>query len=94
MAPAAIAADAVTVLGERRLDPVPGDPATPARAEQPEHAEKAERRYEVILAAGGERFRAVLAESAAAEPRPESCGKAFGTPLELRLLSLEKDGRL
>jgi len=77
-------ADAVTVLGERRLDPVPG---APAQAD-----ERTERRYEVRLAtAGGDRFRAVLAESEAAEPRPESCGKAFGTPLELRLLSLEKD---
>jgi Sucrase/ferredoxin-like len=94
------AADAVTVLGERRLDPVPGDPAASAEAQQSEQAgqaaetEQAERRYEVSLAAGDDRFRAVLAESAAVEPRPESCGKAFGTPLELRLLSLEKDGKL
>ena len=115
------ATDAVTVLGERRLDPVPGDPANAgpaaggtddAQAEplapvpgdpadagsgvgaQNSRAEYAERRYEVSLAAGGDRFRAVLAESAAAEPRPESCGKAFGTPLELRLVSLEKDGKL
>jgi Sucrase/ferredoxin-like len=120
------AADAVTVLGERRLDPVPGDPANAgstagggdaqakrldsvagdpanagsaagaedAQAERAEQTERPERRYEVSLASGGDRFRAVLAESAAAEPRPESCGKAFGTPLELRLVSLEKDGRL
>ncbi|HWG27517.1 sucrase ferredoxin [Actinospica sp.] len=70
------AADAVVVLGERLLDPVPDGPS---------------RRHEVILDAGGHRFRAVLAESPAAEPRPESCGKAFGNPLELRLISLEKD---
>jgi len=69
------AADAVTVLGERRLVA----------------SEGAERRHEVLLSAGGDRFRAVLAESEAAEPRPESCGKSFGTPLELRLVSLEKD---
>jgi hypothetical protein len=76
------AADTVTVLGERLLGPVPG--AAPAQGE---------RRYEVDLAlSDGGRFRAVLAESEAAEPRPESCGKALGTPLELRLLSLEKDG--
>ena len=118
------AADAVVVLGERLLDPVPGAPklaaaeaqaqatspaVTPAPAERryevtlaaPEAQApvtatavapaSAERRYEVALTAGGDRFRAVLAESAAAEPRPESCGKAFGTPLELRLVSLEKD---
>ena len=88
------AADAVTVLGERLLDPVPGDPAAPEQAERTEQTEHTERRYEVSLAAGDDRFRAVLAESAAVEPRPESCGKAFGTPLELRLLSLEKDGKL
>ena len=69
------AADAVTVLGERRLDA----------------SEGADRRHEVRLSADGDRFRAVLAESEAAEPRPESCGKSFGTPLELRLVSLEKD---
>jgi hypothetical protein len=88
------AADAVTVLGERRLDPVPGAPAHAGADAGTEHAqaERAERRYEVSLASADDRFRAVLAESAAAEPRPESCGKAFGTPLELRLLSLEKDG--
>jgi Sucrase/ferredoxin-like len=77
--------DAVLVLGERILDPLPGDPAR-AASETP-----AERRYEVSLTAGGDRFRAVLAEAEAAEPRPESCGKAFGTPLELRLVRLEKD---
>lgn len=70
------AADAVVVLGERLLDPVPDGPA---------------RRHEVTLAAAGDRFRAVLAESPAVEPRPESCGKTFGNPLELRLVSLEKD---
>jgi hypothetical protein len=79
------ATDAVLVLGERLLDPLPGDPAH-TTSEAP-----AERRYEVLLAAGDGRFRAVLAEAEAAEPRPESCGKAFGTPLELRLISLEKE---
>jgi hypothetical protein len=77
------AADAVTVLGERSLDPLPGGRAPSA----------AEHRYEVTLAlvAGGERFRAVVGESPAAEARPESCGKALGNPLELRVLSLEKE---
>lgn len=70
------AADAVTVLGERSWEEA-----------------GAETRHEVTLAVvDGGRFRAVLAESPAAEPRPESCGKAFGTPLELRVVSLEKDG--
>lgn len=69
--------DAVAVLAERQLEPVPDGP---------------DRRYEVSLDVGGVRYRAVLAESAAAEPRPESCGKPFGKPLELRLVSLEKDG--
>jgi hypothetical protein len=69
--------DAVAVLAERQLEPVPDGP---------------DRRYEVTLDVGGVRYRAVLAESAAAEPRPESCGKPFGKPLELRLVSLEKDG--
>ena len=70
------APDAVVVLGENRLEPVPDGPG---------------QRYEVTLGVGEARFRAVLAESAAAEPRPESCGKAFGNPLELSLVSLEKD---
>jgi hypothetical protein len=87
------AADAVTVLGERRLDPVPGASAQAGADAGTGHAQ-AERRYAVSLASGEDRFRAVLAEAAAAEPRPESCGKAFGNPLELRLLSLEKDGKL
>ena len=79
-------ADAVVVLGERRLGPVPGDPAD---ADAPAAAG---RRYEVALACGDDRFTAVLAEAEAAEPRPESCGKAFGTPLELSLVSLKKHG--
>ena len=89
------APDAIVVRGERLLDPLPGDPARDqASAEAGAGASRSsgvERRYEVSLAAGGHRFRAVLAEAEAAEPRPESCGKAFGTPLELRLLSLEKE---
>lgn len=68
--------DKVAVLSELRLAPVPDGPS---------------RRYEVLLAVGGDRFRAVLAESAAAEARPESCGKTFGNPLELRLVTLEKE---
>ncbi|HTJ69057.1 MAG TPA: sucrase ferredoxin [Actinospica sp.] len=72
------------------------------RAELQEHAADAvvvtaeesigDDHYEVHLSTADQRFRALLAESPAAEPRPESCGKAFGTPLELRLISLEKDG--
>jgi hypothetical protein len=76
------AADAVTVLGRRALDPTPNGAAS---------SDGDERRYEVALSAGGRRFRALVSEVPAAEPRPESCGKSPGNPLELRVLSLEKD---
>jgi hypothetical protein len=105
--------DAVHVLGERSLDPLPGAPAQPAGAVEVDEnvdvheAEAAsvatatstdpgeprrhdEHRYEVSLAAAGGRFRVVVAEAPAAEPRPESCGKAPGQPLELRVLRVEK----
>jgi hypothetical protein len=72
------APDAVQVLGESRL------------ADEPGADGQGVHRYEVRLSAGDGRYRAVLSEAPAAEPRPESCGKAFGTPLELRLVSLEK----
>jgi hypothetical protein len=75
------APDAVEVLGERSLDPLPG-----AGTPSPDT-----RRYEVRLASGGAAFRAEVLEAPADEPRPESCGKAPGNPLELRVLRLEKD---
>lgn len=92
------APDAIAVLGQRALDPLPG-PAAPSADGRtgpdplPEGAAPSadEHRYEVTLTAGGRRFRAVLSEAPAFEPRPESCGKAPGNPLELRVLSLEKD---
>jgi hypothetical protein len=62
-------ADAVRVLGERRLD---------------------ERRWSVELAAGDLSYRVLLTESAAREPRPESCGKPFGTPPQLQVTGIEK----
>ena len=37
-------------------------------------------------------YRALIEQSAAAEPRPESCGKDFGRPAELRVSSLEALG--
>jgi len=76
------APDAVRVLGERSLDPLPG-----AAGPSPDT-----HRYEVRLAAGEAVFRAEVAETAAAHPRPESCGKAPGNPLELCVLRLEKEG--
>lgn len=74
------APDAVRVLDERSLDPVPGGGPSPDT-----------HRYEVRLAVGDAVFRAEVGESAAAEARPESCGKAPGRPLELGVLRLEKD---
>ncbi len=70
-------ADAVRVLGEQRLD---------------------EQHWTVELAVDGGAtldasavtYCALVKESAAEEPRPESCGKPFGTPTQLRVLSLEK----
>lgn len=80
------AADAVRVLGERNLAPLPGDPSAPPLPESLDVP-----RYEVSLTAGGTGYRALVAEAPAAEPRPESCGKAPGRPLELRVLHLEKE---
>ncbi len=62
-------ADAVRVLGERRLG---------------------EDRWQVDLTADQVPYRVLVEQRAADEPRPESCGKAPGTPLLLRVLSLEK----
>lgn len=75
------APDAVQVLGERSLDPLPGSGGATSDA----------RRYEVRLAVGDAAFRAEVSVTAAAQPRPESCGKTPGTPSESRVLRLEKD---
>lgn len=48
--------------------------------------------WAVELAVHGVRYRALVAERTAEEPRAESCGKAFGQPLEIRVLELEKLG--
>lgn len=71
--------NSVSVIGESRLP-----------SEAPTAGGQAVHHYEVLLRVGADGFRAVLSEAPAAEPRPESCGKAFGTPLELRLISLDK----
>jgi len=86
------APEAVRVLGEHSLDPLPGAPAGAPAAAVPglDHPRDLHCR-QVTLAAGDATFRAVVAEAPAAEPRPESCGKAPGRPLELRVLHLEKD---
>jgi hypothetical protein len=44
----------------------------------------------VDLAVADVSYRALVEEAAADEPRPESCGKAFGTPAQLQVLSVEK----
>jgi hypothetical protein len=88
--------DAVRVLGQRGLDPLPGAP-TQAAADPGSAADADEtrlrdgHRHEVSLAAAEARFRVVVAEAPAAEPRPESCGKSPGQPLELRVLRVEKE---
>ncbi|MGH6656092.1 MAG: sucrase ferredoxin, partial [Actinocrinis sp.] len=46
--------------------------------------------WQVDLTADQVSYRALVEQSVAEEPRPESCGKAPGTPLRLRVLSLEK----
>ena len=46
----------------------------------------------VDLTCHGTRYQAVVEQRAAAEPRPESCGKAFGNPAEYIVHSLEKIG--
>jgi hypothetical protein len=47
-------------------------------------------RSSVDLAAGNAIYSVLLEAKAAAEPRPESCGKPFGNPLELRVLSVSE----
>ena len=47
-------------------------------------------RWSVELAADELRYRALVEQSAAPEPRPESCGKAFGNPVQLRVTGIEK----
>jgi Sucrase/ferredoxin-like len=44
----------------------------------------------VELTVRGTGYRASVTEREAAEPRPESCGKAPGTPIELSVTALEK----
>ena len=46
--------------------------------------------WSVDLVADEIAYRAIVEQSAAQEPRPESCGKPFGIPVELRVTSLEK----
>lgn len=46
--------------------------------------------HAVELVARDARYRALVDGAPAARPRPESCGKAFGTPLELRVTEMEK----
>jgi len=48
--------------------------------------------WTVDLTVHGAGYRATVTERAADEPRPESCGKPFGTPMELRVALLEKLG--
>jgi hypothetical protein len=48
--------------------------------------------WAVELTAHGVRYRASVTQRAAEEPRAESCGKAFGQPIEIRVLELEKLG--
>lgn len=47
-------------------------------------------RWSVELVSGEISYRALVEESAAPEPRPESCGKAFGNPVQLRVVELEQ----
>ena len=44
----------------------------------------------VDLVADESTYRAIIEESAAQEARPESCGKAFGNPVQLRVIGVEK----
>jgi hypothetical protein len=46
--------------------------------------------WTVDLVADEITYRAIVEQSAAEEPRPESCGKAFGNPVELRVTGIEK----
>lgn len=47
-------------------------------------------RWNVDLVSDEMRYRVLVEESAAAEARPESCGKAFGNPAQLRVTAIEK----
>ncbi len=47
-------------------------------------------RWAVGLVSDEVSYRALVEESAAPEPRPESCGKPFGNPAQLRVVDLEK----
>lgn len=62
-------ADAVRVVGDRRLD---------------------DSLWSVDLIADELAYRATVEQTAAREPRPESCGKPFGNPVELRVTAIEK----
>ena len=46
--------------------------------------------WSVDLVADEIAYTVIVEQSAAQEPRPESCGKAFGNPVELRVTSIEK----
>ena len=48
--------------------------------------------WDVALTANAVTYRATVSQRAAEEPRAESCGKAFGTPIEISVLGLEKLG--
>ena len=50
--------------------------------------------WSVDLVADELSYRAFVEESAAPEPRPESCGKPFGNPVQLRVVSIEKVERV
>jgi hypothetical protein len=47
-------------------------------------------RWAVELVSDDVTYRALVDESAAPEPRPESCGKPFGNPVQLSVTALEK----
>jgi hypothetical protein len=46
--------------------------------------------WSVDLLADEIAYRAIVEQSAAPEPRPESCGKPFGNPVQLRVTGIEK----
>ena len=48
--------------------------------------------WAVDLTVNGIGYRASVSQQAAQEPRAESCGKAFGRPVEVSVLALEKTG--
>lgn len=45
---------------------------------------------DLVTAADEVGYAVAIEQSAAQEPRPESCGKAFGNPVELRVTGIEK----